>query len=441
MSIVLPNFNADRDRNDPSRAARLFDLLWPNRKIRIAVADRFARSIRVAHNVSEASWSVSMFDWGVRLNVGQVALLDVTSDDMLAILRTAKRMRAFDAVSMRSVAVRFLPEKIATISRAQWNAHNEFIEAAASAKPRTPFRTSFSESVVSQIEKIVGTKIPRPPHQDRPLHILQGGVNNGDKSWLEKAARLGLRRSTWIVPKSASVGDQAVIFVQGEGFFATARIAGAAEARPDWPNRYGAAIADVKLLTSPISIETIKAKLPKLSWAIYPRSIHTVSPEVAHKIRGILACNAASSGAEDIAIEQDRRLTQSQRETLILARRGQGQYRKQLVEMWNGCSITGAGPAEILRASHIKPWHACSSYEERLDKYNGLLLLPNLDALFDRALITFDEDGRIVVSRRVPKRHWDRLGISLKMKVRLLPQHAIYFVHHRMRFDELKSQA
>jgi hypothetical protein len=441
MSRNLPNFNADSDRNDPRRAAQLFDLLCPNRKIRIAVADRFARSIRVAHNVSEASWSVSMFDWGVRLNVGQVALLNLASDEILAILKTAKRTRAFDAVPMRSVAVRFLPEKIATISRAQWDAHNEFIEAAAFAKPRTPFKSSFSESVVRQIEKIVGTELPRPAHQARPLHILQGGVDNGDKSWLEKASRLGLRRSTWIAPKSASAGDQAVIFVPGEGFFATARITGAARARSDWPNRYGAPIDDVKLLTSPISIDTIRAKLPKLSGAIYPRSIHTVSPEVAHMIRGLLAGNVALSGAEDIAIEQDKSLTQSQREALILARRGQGQYRKQLVEMWNGCSITGSGPVEILRASHIKPWHACSSYEERLDKYNGLLLLPNLDALFDRALITFDEDGRIVVSRRVPKRHWDRLGISLKMKVRLLPQHAIYFVHHRMRFDELKSQA
>jgi HNH endonuclease len=229
--------------------------------------------------------------------------------------------------------------------------------------------------------------------------------------------------------------------VPSEGFFATARIAGSARARPDWPNRYRVPIDDVKLLASPISIEAIRAKLPQLSWAIYPRSIHTVRPEVAHKIRGMLAGNIASSGAEEIAIEQDRSLTQSQRETLILARRGQGQYRKQLIEMWNCCSITGGGPTEILRASHIKPWYACSSNEERLDRYNGLLLLPNLDALFDRALITFDEEGRIVVSHRVPKKHWERLGISSKMKVRLLPQHATYFIHHRMRFDELKSQA
>ncbi len=439
--MLLPNFDADRDRNDPRRAAQLFDLLWPNRAIRIAVADRFARSIRVAHKLSEESWSVSMFNWGIRLNVGQVALLDLASDEILAILKTVKRVHAFDAVPIRSVAIRFLPERIATISRAQWEAHDEFIEAAVSAKPRTPFRSSFSESVVSQIEKLVGAKLPRPAYQHRPLHILQGGVSNGDKLWLEKASRLGLRRSTWIAPKSANVGDQAVIFVPGEGFFATARIAGAAKARPDWPNRYGAAIDDVKLLMSPISIETIRGRLPKLSWAIYPRSVHTVAPDVARQIRGMLAGNFVSSGVEDIEIEQDRSLSQSQRETLILARRGQGEYRKKLIEMWNGCSITGAGPIEILRASHIKPWHACSSYQERLDKYNGLLLLPNLDALFDRALITFDEDGRIVVSRRVTKRQWEKLGVSLEMKMRLQPQHAIYFLHHRMRFNELNTQA
>ena len=48
----------------------------------------------------------------------------------------------------------------------------------------------------------------------------------------------------------------------------------------------------------------------------------------------------------------------------------------------------------LLIASHIKPWHVCDD-KERLDKFNGLMLSPNIDALFDNGLITFDINGTI----------------------------------------------
>jgi len=54
------------------------------------------------------------------------------------------------------------------------------------------------------------------------LHIVQGGIENGDKAWLERAARLNRNAKTWVAPKSARVGDEVVICVLGHGFFATA---------------------------------------------------------------------------------------------------------------------------------------------------------------------------------------------------------------------------
>ena len=50
----------------------------------------------------------------------------------------------------------------------------------------------------------------------------------------------------------------------------------------------------------------------------------------------------------------------------------------------------------LLRASHIKPWRAASG-AERLDKFNGLLLTPNLDLAFDQGLISFDDHGQILL--------------------------------------------
>src|SRR5688572_29372301 len=113
------------------------------------------------------------------------------------------------------------------------------------------------------------------------LHIVQGGIENGDKAWLEKAARRGLRSPTWIAPKSAQAGDDVVIYVAGYGFFATARVASRATRRQDWKRRYVAALDRIALIEPPISIGVVQKRLPQLRWANYPRSITTVSPKIA----------------------------------------------------------------------------------------------------------------------------------------------------------------
>jgi hypothetical protein len=73
----------------------------------------------------------------------------------------------------------------------------------------------------------------------KSLHIVQGGIDNGDKDFLEKASRKGLDAPIWVVPKSAMPGDDAVIYVTGYGFFATAVLNSSPQPRKDWHNRYG----------------------------------------------------------------------------------------------------------------------------------------------------------------------------------------------------------
>jgi hypothetical protein len=65
------------------------------------------------------------------------------------------------------------------------------------------------------------------------LHIVQGGIDNGDKKWLEKAARNNLSSPSWIVPKSVGIGDIVVVYVADYGFFATAKIRTLAKPRVD----------------------------------------------------------------------------------------------------------------------------------------------------------------------------------------------------------------
>ena len=69
------------------------------------------------------------------------------------------------------------------------------------------------------------------------------------------------------------------------------------------------------------------------------------------------------------------------------------------VDYWDGrCAITGLAVPEFLRASRIKPWATCDSGAERLEVFNGLLLVGHLDALFDHGFITVMDNGAVVAS-------------------------------------------
>lgn len=118
-------------------------------------------------------------------------------------------------------------------------------------------------------------------------------------------------------------------------------------------------------------------------------------------------------------------------ETVVQSRLGQGQFRSSLVSYWRGCAITNCQFISILRASHIKPWKD-STNEERLDSYNGLLLLPNLDSAFDLGFITFMDDGSIQISSQLSEIDQSHLGIAPELQLRKIEkQHRVYLEFHR----------
>jgi len=65
------------------------------------------------------------------------------------------------------------------------------------------------------------------------------------------------------------------------------------------------------------------------------------------------------------------------------------------------CAISGMMIPQLLVASHIIPWSEDES--RRADPTNGLCLNALYDRAFDRGLITFDEDFRLVVSQVLKK--------------------------------------
>ncbi|MTV37017.1 HNH endonuclease [Duganella radicis] len=130
-------------------------------------------------------------------------------------------------------------------------------------------------------------------------------------------------------------------------------------------------------------------------------------------------------------------------ERLVRQRVGQQKFREAMLDYWGGaCAVTGLALPEVLRASHAKPWSECESDAERLDVFNGFLLVANLDALFDRFLISFDDGGHILVSSRVGHVEQTRLGLVAGMTLRWLTDpHRNYLALHRARCGDLKPIA
>jgi hypothetical protein len=124
-------------------------------------------------------------------------------------------------------------------------------------------------------------------------------------------------------------------------------------------------------------------------------------------------------------------LPETERNAIIRSRIGQGEFRTKLIEYWKKCAITGCEQINILKASHIKPWRSSNNIE-RLDKFNGLLLVPNLDSAFDKGLISFKNDGKIIISNLLDQNNRNKLGIHSELCLsKIDAYHIKYLEHHR----------
>jgi hypothetical protein len=105
---------------------------------------------------------------------------------------------------------------------------------------------------------------------------------------------------------------------------------------------------------------------------------------------------------------------------LTTARRGQGKYRQELLNLCPYCPITMVSDDRVLIASHIKPW-AKSNNMEKIDPMNGFMFTPTFDYLFDRGFMTFTKDKRTKLSPFLSKMTYSKLGISDNKIIYQLP--------------------
>jgi len=130
-------------------------------------------------------------------------------------------------------------------------------------------------------------------------------------------------------------------------------------------------------------------------------------------------------------IEQRTDIGPTEKVQLVKARTGQGIYKKNLIKVEKGCRLTGVKDSKYLIASHIKPW-ADSDDFEKLDGNNGLLLSPHYDKLFDKGLISFEDNGDILVSPKISKEVIHLWDIDLNANVGQFNSYQIeYLGFHR----------
>ena len=137
---------------------------------------------------------------------------------------------------------------------------------------------------------------------------------------------------------------------------------------------------------------------------------------------------------EDLLAAQSSldKLPETTRKAIVDARVGQGMFRKELIEVWGGCAVTGCAVLKLLRASHMKPWRDSNNID-RLNKFNGLLLTANLDQAFDQGLISFSSTGHILIKHH----HFnddDLSALNIRHDMKLLhlcDEHKPYLAEHR----------
>lgn len=178
--------------------------------------------------------------------------------------------------------------------------------------------------------------------------------------------------------------------------------------------------------------------IPNIRLGQFPR----LSTEESNAVRSFFGLTNPPQDNTDIEIEREndqheneimqRTLEGSlERERLVMARRGQGVFRRNVEQIETSCRVTGLRDLQHLRASHIKPWRD-SSDDEKIDGHNGLMLSPHVDHLFDRGWILFENNGMLVPSPKLDLEVLQSWRIEPDRQLRpFLPRQIGYLEYHR----------
>jgi putative restriction endonuclease len=134
---------------------------------------------------------------------------------------------------------------------------------------------------------------------------------------------------------------------------------------------------------------------------------------------------------EEESVEKSKNISVAKKETIIIARIGQGKFRENLLKQMFSCPITDVSDERLLMASHIKPW-VQSNDKEKIDPFNGIIFTPTYDKMFDQGFISFEDDGTLLVSPYISPLNIKKLNLIKNKKYNIQPSgREKYLDYHR----------
>jgi putative restriction endonuclease len=251
-----------------------------------------------------------------------------------------------------------------------------------------------------------------------------------------------VKLNNWTINSKAEIGDSVFFYLKAplSSIVARGRVQSVPkreDSNSEWFGHFTSDIGDLAMLPRPLHIRELRSAFPDWDWLKSPRrSTRIPEGDVPQLLEMAGTPSARDEQGSDVLADLESIYTDplsgpTEEETLCATRIGQGQFRQYLEYMWKACAVTGCRELPLLRASHIKPWRA-STDAERLDPYNGLLLIPNLDVAFDSSYISFLDDGGIMISSRLDQTTRRIMGIHRNLRLRrVAKKHRLYLEYHR----------
>lgn len=124
-------------------------------------------------------------------------------------------------------------------------------------------------------------------------------------------------------------------------------------------------------------------------------------------------------------------LKATEKEAICTQRIGQGLFKELLMDKYScKCALCNITTKSMLIGSHIKEW-TNSTDDEKLDVNNGLLLCAHHDALFDKHLISFNDDGTLIISPLLDAPEQATLNLSSISVLTVTNEMKPYLAYHR----------
>jgi len=127
--------------------------------------------------------------------------------------------------------------------------------------------------------------------------------------------------------------------------------------------------------------------------------------------RLLLEMRAPNLTIEELKKKLARMSGDKHKNRLTKVRTFQIYFRALVIAKWQTCPFLELGKKKLLVASHIKPYKDCSNDECR-DEYNGIPMTAAYDLLMDKGYISFDLDGKLMVSDQLSSEERERFNLA-----------------------------